>query len=65
MLNKIGVNTTRTKKAGPPVRDAIAKPGHKKVITCACGTRLEKSCANEYMCDISKVNCPKCGKRIG
>lgn len=67
MLKKIGINTTRTLKNGPNVKNGINKDNKdkfKKVVTCSCGAKLEKACENEYVCDISVLVCPKCGKPI-
>ncbi len=64
MMKKIGINTTRTQKAGPKVRNGIEKKVFSKVVTCSCGCKVEKSCPNEYVCDISELVCPKCGKKI-
>jgi hypothetical protein len=64
MLKKIGINTSRAKKNGPNVKDGISRKKFAKVVVCSCGAKLEKSCENEYVCDISVLLCPKCGKQI-
>ena len=64
MMKKIGINTTRAQKQGPTQKNAIGKKVCKKVITCSCGAKLEKACENEYVCDVSVLTCPKCGKKV-
>lgn len=65
MMKKFGVNETRAEKRGPVVKDAVAsKSRHVKVVTCECGTRLEKSCPDELACELSSLKCPKCGKEV-
>jgi hypothetical protein len=66
MLKKIGINTTRQQKQGPNIKDGIPKKAarFKKIVTCACGCKMEKSCENEWVCDITNLLCPKCGEVI-
>lgn len=61
---KTGVNNTRAEKAGPIVRKGIGN-SVKKVVTCSvCKCKLEKSCPNEMLCEVSVLKCPKCGTEV-
>lgn len=67
MLKKFGINSTRAEKSGPSVKRGIAVPSptvHSKIVTCECGAKLKKSCANEMICEISALTCPKCGREV-
>lgn len=64
MLKKFGINTTRAEKRGPNVKQGISEGSFKRVITCACGRKFEKSCPNEMACDITMFTCPHCGATI-
>lgn len=64
MLVKNGINTTRAQKDGPTMRKGIVG-SVKKIVTCSvCKCKLEKSCPNEMMCEISILKCPKCGSDV-
>lgn len=66
MLVKNGINTSRASKAGPTMRKSInTNTKITKVVTCSvCKCKLEKSCPNEMMCEISVLQCPKCGSDV-
>lgn len=66
MLTKTGVNSTRSQKCGPTVREGVkAGKAFKKVVKCAvCNAKLEKSCSNEMVCEISTLKCPRCGTDV-
>ena len=68
MMKKVGVNTTRFEKNGPAVKKGISVPKaerfSKRVVCPSCGARLEKTCDNEMLCEISTVKCPKCGADV-
>ena len=72
MMEKRGINSTRDEKSGPVVKSGInpkALDGNNnkfaKRVTCPkCKAVLEKSCQNEVICDITKLECPRCGTEI-
>lgn len=68
MLVKTGVNSTRAEKHGPIVKEGVKASEtrmHRKSVRCpVCDARLEKSCPNEMVCEISTLQCPKCGADV-
>lgn len=62
---KRGINETRAEKSGPTVKKGITRESKdKKIIKCACGAVLEKSCPDPLTCEISSVTCPNCGRSV-
>jgi len=64
MLKKFGVNSTRSEKNGPVVKNAIEEKRAEKIVVCGCGKKFIKSCPNKDVCDISILKCPHCGADI-